>query len=281
MMRPRSPHSGHSEKEQAPPRLRKPLYIDGAHVRLLALEGPALRLEDDLGRQRYYPLARLSRIVWRGHFLCETQALEALLEAGLSITIIGQENAALGWLASASPLLLTSLQQRLEELEGLGLLHQVLEDWRLSRLRMMILRHIVPHLPGTHPADLRARTMRSRANTLIYRDKGLEWRKIMRRYRGLMRALTLQYLQEAGVDASWLGAEPTRPDLGGLLAGLLEWVLWGAALRHRKLSLLKGWKGEIAFFEAQRDRLDQEARTLLADLERNLQDAIFNLRGSS
>ena len=258
--------------------LRKPLYIDGAHVRLLSLEGPALRLEDDLGRQRYYPLARLSRIVWRGHFVCETGALEALLEAGLSVTILGQDNAVLGWLVSANPLLLTSLQQRLEELEGLGLLHQVLEDWRLSRLRMMILRHVVPHLPGTHPADLRARTMRSRAHNLIYRRTGLEWRRIMRRYRGLLQALALQHLQEAGVEASWLGADPTRPDLGTMLAGLLEWVLWGAALKQRKLSPGKGWKGEIAFFETQRSRLDQEAQLLLSDLERNMKDAIFHLR---
>ena len=265
-------------RHDGPPPLRKPLYIDGTHVRELALEGPALRLEDDLGRKRYYPLARLSRTVWRGHFLCETQALEALLEAGLSLTIIGKDGAALGWLASAAPLLLTSLQQRLEEVEGLGLLQQVLENWRLSRLRMMILRHVVPILPGTHPSDLRARTMRSRANHLIYRRSGLEWRKIMRGYRALLRALALQRLQEAGVDAQWLGAEPKRPDLGALLAGLLEWVLWGAALKREKLSPLCEWRDEIAFFESQRTAMNQEAEILLTDLERTLRDAIYHMR---
>ncbi len=264
----------------APP-LRKPLYLDGTHLRSIALEGPALKVEDDLGRYRFYPLARLSRIVLRGSMQCSTEVLQALLSAGLSLTIISKDGEALGWLASAEPLLISTLQQRLEEAEGLGLLQQALEDWRLSRLRLMILRHVVPYLPGTHPADLRARTMRSRANSLIYRRSGLDWRKVTRRFRPLLQSLALQRLQEAGVDARWLGADAARPNMTRLFVQLLEWVLWGAALRRRKLTAPESWSGEISFFEAQREVLDQEMQALLADMEHNLQDAIFHLRSQA
>jgi hypothetical protein len=278
MNAPSAPRDERHNRPPAPPPLRKPLYLDGAHLRGIALEGPALKVEDDLGRLRHYPLARLSRIVLRGEMRCDTGVLQALLAAGLSLIIIGKEGEALGWLASAEPLLISTLQQRLEEAEGLGLLQQTLEDWRLSRLRLMILRHVVPYLPGTHPSDLRARTMRSRANNLIYRRCGLDWRKIMRRFRPLLQSLALQRLQEAGVDAQWLGADAARPNMARFFAQLLEWPLWGAALRHRKLAAPASWRGEIAFFEAHRETLDQEMQSLLADLEHNLQDAIFHLR---
>lgn len=270
-------------KRRTPPSppLRKPLYLDGAHLRSFVLDGPSLRVEDELGRHRFYPLARLSRIILRGHMHCDTAALEALLSAGLSLTILGAEGEALGWLVSAQPLLLSTLQERLEEAEGLGLLHQALENWRLSRLRMMILRHAVPHLPGVHPSDLRARTMRSRATNLIYRRSGLEWRKIMRRFRAPLQALALQHLQEAGVNAHWLGADSDRPNISNPFAQLLEWVLWGAALRRTKLSPLNGWRDEIAFFEAQRESLEQEMQVLMADLNRTLQDVTFQFRGRS
>ena len=128
--------TANAEKTQdVSPPLRKPLYLDGTHLRSMRLEGPALKVEDDQGRLRYYPLARLSRLILRGNFLCETEVLEALLSAGLPLVIISQEGETLGWLVSAHPLLLSTLQQRLEEAEGLGLLQETLENWRLSRLR--------------------------------------------------------------------------------------------------------------------------------------------------
>ena len=275
-----TPHTPRRSRQAPPaPPLRKPLYLDGAHLRGLELEGPALRVEDELGRHRFYPLARLSRIVLRGHLQCHTEVLEALLAAGLPLVVVGPEGAALGWLVSATPLLLSTLQQRLEEAEALGLVPEALENWRLSRLRMMILRHVAPRLQGVHPADLRARTMRNRAAGLIHRRTGLDWRKLMRHFRAPLRALALQHLQEAGLTARWLGAEGDRPDLAQVFAQLLEWVLWGAALRHRRLPPLAGWRQQIAFFEAQRTALDREMQALIADLNRTLQDALFHLGG--
>ena len=270
-------HGSENTHHPAPPPLRKPLYLDGAQLRKLSLEGPALKVEDTLGRLRYYPLARLSRIILRGDLSCETEVLEALLAAGLPLVIVGRGGEPLGWLVSAQPLLFSTLQQRLEEAESLGLLRQMLENWRLSRLRMMILKHVVPHLPGAHPSDLRARTMRSRAHNLLYRRTGLEWRKIMRRFRAPLRSLALQQLQDPGLDAQWLGADTDRPDLSDMMAQLLEWVLWGAALRRRNLSPFNGWKDEIAFFEANRRLLEEETQALIADLRRNVREATFHL----
>ena len=269
----------HTPKRRTPqpPPLRKPLYLNGTHLRSLTLEGPALKVEDDLGRNRFYPLARISRIILRGHMACTTDVLEHILASGLSMTILDQDEHLIGWLVSAQPLVLSMLQQRLEDAKHLGLLDQTLENWRLSRLRMMLLHHVVPHLSGVHPADLRTRTMRNRASGLLYRRTGQDWRRIMRRFRGSLRAMAIQQLQDVGVDARWLGADETRPDLAGILAGLLEWVLWGAALKRKRPTPLQTWRESIAFFEASRNTLERSAKTLIDDLNHTLREALFYL----
>ncbi len=263
--------------DPAAPPLRKPLYLDGAQLRRLALEGPALRVEDRRGRRRYYPLTRLSRVLLRGTLVCDTAALTALLAAGLPFGLLDTDGRALGWLVPTAPAPDSGLARLIEDAENLGLLARALEDWRRSRQRMLILRHVAPALGPLHPTDLRARSIRSRAAGRLWHRSGRDWRRLLRRFRPLLRALAFTPLREAGTGSLWLGGDSERPDLAGIFAVLLEWPLLGAALRDADGPRLAAWRDEIAFFERLRAPLEREIARLLPDLRRHLHDTLFHL----
>ncbi len=230
-------------------RLRKPLYLDAAGAERVEAEGPALRVVMREGLARFYPLARLSRLVVHGPVEFGAQALLEIMDHGLGIVFLDGRERLAGYLLSARPLVDSSVNQRLEDLAASGELGEILDDWRLAQIRRAILRDVGPRLGWLR--DLRARNVRKLAAARIRARTAMDWGRQMRAFRPLLRSVALRALKEAGIAPRWLDPEPQRPDLAALIAGLLEWSLWRAGLELRRAPDLGGWRGKVAFFERQ------------------------------
>ena len=249
-------------------RLRKPLYLQAGSLLRVDVEGPALRVEYLSGSRQYFPLPRISRIMARGPVPFMPQALLAIVQHGLGIVFSGTHDETLGYLLSARPLPDDTLSQRLQDLQSLGLLGDTLENWRLSRLRMLILQEAGPYLGWLR--DLRARTARSAAAGRIYKRTGLRWQKMMRTWRPMLRALAQEHLSRAGVTVAWMDPRPDKPDLAELIAGLLEWGVWRIGLRLRRPEPLDKWRQQVAFLERYQGYLETLCWQLVDDLARHV-----------
>ena len=257
--------TAHNEHET---RLRKPLYINASGIKLLDTEGPALRVHMHEGPDRYFPLARLSRLIVRGAADMRGEALLNILKAGLSITWLHADGSLAGHVLSASPRHDELLNQRLQDLADTGELSLVLENWRLAAMRRLIIKLVAPHLGWLK--DLRARTIRHKAAARIYKRTGCNWQQEIRALKPLLMALSLQQWQELGVSPLWLDPGPERPDLAELIAGLMEWPLWRIGLKLRRAPELQGWQARVAFFERHHQKLDTECARLVGDLAGHL-----------
>ncbi len=258
---------GH-EKAPSSGSLRKPLYLDAAGICQIRAEGPALRCQMHKGPDRFFPLARLSRVLVRGPVNIRGDAMLAIMQAGLPITWLTVQGQVAGYVLTASPRLDALLNQRLEDLAETGELADILENWRLARMRQLIMEEVAPHLGWLR--DLRARSIRSRAGSLIHKRLGIRWDKEIRAFRPLVLSLVLEEWQNVGLSHFWLDPGPERPDLAALLAGLLEWPLWRIGLKLKQVPDLETWQARIRFFENHRRALQRRAQQLMDDLIRHL-----------
>lgn len=249
-------------------RLRKPLYLDAAGIVQVRAEGPALRIRMREGPDRHYPLARLSRIVVRGDADVRGDAMLAVLRSGLGMTWLEASGTLVGHVLSACRRSDALLDQRLEDLSDTGELPHVLENWRLAMMRRLILRLVAPRLGWLK--DLRARTIRRKAAARIHERTGCDWRKEMRHFHPLLLSLALEKWRDAGISAAWLDPGPERPDLAGLVAGLLEWPMWRTGLQLKRNPELRNWHARIAFFERHHQRFQRECAGIVDHLARHL-----------
>jgi hypothetical protein len=220
------------------------------------------------GPDHFYPLARISRIIIRGPVTLEGDAMLAIFQAGLSITWADTQGELAGHVLSSHPRLDALLNQRLEDLAETGELPHVLENWRLAMQRSLILRLVAPGLGWLK--DLRTRTIRRKAASRIHRRLGLKWDREIRTFRPMLMSLALAEWQRLGLSPLWLDPGPERPDMAGLVAGLLEWPMWHIGLKLRRAPDFASWKSRIAFFERNHPLLIRHAREMIDDLVRHL-----------
>ncbi len=254
------------------PALRKPLYLDAGGIREVRVEGPALRCRMAQGPDRHFPLARVSRILARGPVNIRGDAMLGILQAGLTITWLTPDGTLTGYALTAAPRPDALLDQRLEDLAATGELADILENWRLSRMRRLIMEEVAPHLGWMK--DLRARGIRGRAGGIIRRRLGIRWEKEIRAFRPLSLSLVLEEWRRMGTSPLWLDPGPERADLAALLAGLLEWPMWRIGLELPAAPDLSSWQARVRFFEEHRPAMQRHTRKLADDLVRHLYSVV-------
>lgn len=74
----------------------KALYLDMAEPAELSLDGPSVVLRQEGWAARRFPLRLVSRVVVRGRLALELAAVEALLERGVAITVLGRDGKTAG-----------------------------------------------------------------------------------------------------------------------------------------------------------------------------------------
>lgn len=261
--------------------MRMPAYVDGvAAAARVRLDGPSLLVRSGEGPERRLPFARLARLVLRGAVTIEGPVLPALLRHGRSVTLLGGDGRALGFVVPMAPrpLDLVTLVEEAAQLPGWP---QHLEAFRAAEERRAIAGLAVRLDRG--PIELRRRVLERQLLEELAERLGpaapITAAELRERLVALLRAEVAQELVAAGAGARL--QDPMRPelDLAGLLTGVLAVDVWPMLLtladylarhgaRHAKEPALQ--RRLVARFETERERRERLACGVIGRLRRRL-----------
>lgn len=258
----------HGLLEDHPKGLRKPLYLQGQNGLAVELDGPALRIVQPARAMTFYPLARLACVLSKGgvHWSCE--ALLACAEARIPVVFLHGDGGVRAYLFG-SALGEAALYQRLRELlrhtDGL----RQYQEWRrrmMCHAQRALLEQLRQHRCGVELVLAGSDVVAGcRQPMIVVMPDKMPWRRLC----GLLAGLSVQLLQEAGIDAGRL-CHLERLPLVDDLAELLVWAVLGPILIAQcgaKSSLnLADERGLTALVEGQRDEVLRFGRLLLAQL---------------
>jgi len=115
----------------------RPLYLDAFERLTVTRNGPSLTVKDKAGRQQWYPLSRLSRIVSRGQVDWAPEALMVCLEKGIGILLLNKDGEAMALCTPARATALT-LGDHIETAMASPRWSEHFENWRCSQERRLI-----------------------------------------------------------------------------------------------------------------------------------------------
>lgn len=239
--------------------MKKPLYLDARRPLEVETQGPALSVECADCAPRWYPLARLSRVVSRGPVRWSGAALCACMAAAVPVLFL-DENGRPAGLCTGSLRRVAGLDEHLETVLAAPDGAERFAHWQRSQEHRLI-HHLARALGWTQmperPLDAAHRLDRAlRDRHGEDQAEGLRW------YMSLLAAHTRQILSEAGIDPIRLDGEIGSPNLGQEITHLAAWSLRGHVLADHH-PLPKG--------------LDQAARGYAERLERPMTHCLDRL----
>ena len=200
----------------------KPLYLNGGGVRV-QLDGPALRVLQPERAARWFPLARLSRVVASGAVDWSTPALLACAQRGISVTFLDRYGALQGLLLGPGSGD-ASLAARLDEILSRPDWPARWEDWRRAMARRAQLR--MAQRLGLKGSSVDVRRLKTVLDGWLQRQAGArELPRLEARLRGFVSALVVERLTAAGLDGPRLTGNLQRLGLVQALTELLAWEL--------------------------------------------------------
>ncbi len=201
----------------------RPLYIDARTRANVAVDGPALRLDQRGWAPRWFPLGRISRVVVAGDAQWQTAAIAACLDRGIPIVVSASGRGIAGWIVPrhARP---RALENHLHELAERPDWQADIDDWHRAEERRAILALL--RKIRMRARDLRPDMLWSRVLTFL--DQG--WCGVtadrIERLLPLVIALVLERLQAAGVPPETL-ATTSRASLVHRFWEILRWDVAG------------------------------------------------------
>jgi len=247
--------------------MERPCYLQGGPGFRVALDGPALSVARPGKARTLYPLRRISRVVASGEVEWSTRALLACAERGITVTFLTRDGALRGCLVGQGGER-QELLARLRDLLDRPDWRERYEDWRrgmASRARLALGRRL-GLAPGA--VTLGELVVGLRGELVARAGSGVAG-FLERRLTGLTRALVLEQLSRAGLDARQLQALAGRVDLVGDLAGLVVLDLLLPLLRWLEGREAGGRitdREVVELFEGRGERLEGLVRTLIARL---------------
>lgn len=221
---------------------RKPLYLRGGPGMRVDADGPALRVRRPARAAQWFPLARVARVVSSGAVVWDCEALLLCADTGTPVVFLRRDGSVRGYFFGSDrrsrdlhDLLYTRLRARLTRPGGM----ERYRAWRDAMTRAAVqalgmqlgqrLDREAPHRVRQALAETRRRYAGAGPAALI---EG--------RLRGLLAALSVEALAEAGLDAARWSTLNFGIDLVDDLAELLGWALDAPVLA----ALEARWRGE-------------------------------------
>lgn len=253
----------------------KPCYIHGREGMQINMDGPALSIVAPGQAAVLIPLRRISRLVISGSPACETAALLACAERGITVTFLRHDGAIRAHVFGCSPTshdLFAHLRDLLDRPDWPDR-YQIWLNAAASRARRALCRQLrVP--PDKLSLKQICTTLDRHAEQFVKTDQR---HHLQRRLRGLCRSLANEVLQQAGLNAErsrYIEPRLNVPrDFARLLSlslqlPLIEWLR--RQPKHQRIDD----RDVVALFEHHSHRLARIARTLTSRLHGFLVDLI-------
>lgn len=213
--------------------MKKPLYLDARHPLAVEAQGPALSVERADCAPRWYPLARLSRIISRGPVHWSGAALCACMTAAVPVLFLDEDGRPTG-LCTGSLRRVAGLDEHLGTVFAAPDALERYANWHRSQEHRLI-HHLIRALDWTQPPD-RPLDAARRLDRALRNRHGDDHAERLRWYMSLLAIHTRQVLIEAGINPARLDGESGGPNLGQAISHLAAWSLRGHILAdHRPL----------------------------------------------
>ena len=210
--------------------LKKPLYLDARSPLEIDVQGPALSVECKDLAPRWYPLARLSRIISRGPVHWSGAALCACMASAVPVLFLNMDGQPAG-LCTGSLRRVAGLDEHLETVlaapDGL----ERFSDWHRSQEHRLI-RHLI-HALGWSESPGRPREVARLLQREFQVRHGKDHAERLRWYMSLLAVHTRQVLTDAGINPTRVGGESGGLNLGQEITHLAAWSLRGHVLVDR------------------------------------------------
>jgi hypothetical protein len=207
--------------------MKKPLYLDARRPLGVEVQGPALSVEREDCAPRWYPLARLSRIISRGPVHWSGAALCACMTAAVPVLFLDEDGRPAG-LCTGSLRRVADLDEHLETVlaapDGLDRF----ADWQRSQEHRLI-HHLARALGWTQVPERPLDVARQLDRALRERH-GDDHSERLRWYMSLLAAHARQTLIDAGINPARSDGELGSPNLGQEISHLAAWSLRGHVL---------------------------------------------------
>jgi hypothetical protein len=244
---------------------RKVLYLDPDGALTVSREGPALRVARPQRAARWYPLARLARIVSRRSVSWESDALLACLDARVPVIFLDPEGTVCGICIGRADDV-AGLQAHLDVFLSRPDWREGWNNWFRAQERRMILNL---HLAlGWPMGDLRPAQVGPTLDRAVAVRLGPEAsRKVLGRLRSLLAAQVLDVLERAGIEPQLAIGQRGELNLARELTRLMSWPLRGRVFQSPPHgtdleSLASHYQARLE------DRLDRTLRRLIQALWR-------------
>ncbi|HXF07798.1 MAG: CRISPR-associated endonuclease Cas1 [Pseudomonadota bacterium] len=210
--------------------MKKPLYLDARHPLAVDLQGPALSVEREDCAPRWYPLARLSRIVSRGPVHWSGAALCACMAAAVPVLFLDHEGRPSG-LCTGSLRRVAGLDEYLETVFAAPDGAQRFAHWQRSQEHRLI--HHLVHALSWEEMPAQPLDAARRLDRALRERHGSDHNERLRWYMSLLAAHARQILADAGINPARLDGELGCVNLGQEITHLAAWSLRGHVLADR------------------------------------------------
>ena len=210
--------------------MKKPLYLDARRPLAVELQGPALSVEREDCAPRWYPFARLSRIVSRGPVHWSGAALCACMAAAVPVLFVDEDGRPAG-LCTGSLRRVADLDEHLETVLAAPDGAARFAHWHRSQERRLI--HHLARALGWDEVPDRPLDAARRLERALRERHGAEHGERLRWYMSLLAAHAHHVLTDAGINPARLGGELGTLNLGQEITHLAAWSLRGHILADR------------------------------------------------
>ena len=204
----------------SPPRV--PLHLNAAQPMLVERDGPALRVRSAGHATALYPLARIARVVARGRVQWRSEALSALMEAGIPVVLLGKDGMPKGYCWPADRPAVPFAAELAEFLDRPDW-NERYHNWLRSARMRILLRWAANREGNDQPVPKDA--LRELARRHIYLQGLQQGPSGNALLHGALAAMVASHLSRAGLAPAYWGWGGGRLDLVGDITSLLEFAL--------------------------------------------------------